>query len=119
MKMKRAIMVTRGGGMVTEDVEEGTENDTAAAIDDLGTSGHDKIVRNDKVLGLEEVLDDRQVVFKVVEEDFVIEKTARPTDTPVMQKNRQKTDMKPNLKTPMKINKLRKIPLHRHWQAGR
>ena len=52
MKMKRAIMVTRGGRRISEDVEEGTENGSAAAIDDLGTSAHDKIVRNNQVLEL-------------------------------------------------------------------
>jgi hypothetical protein len=109
MKMKRAIMVTRGGRRISEDVEDGTENGSAAAIDDLGTSARDKIVGKYQVLEVEEVLDDRQVMFEVVEDDFVIEKTARPTDTSVTQKNRQKTDMKPNLKTPMKINKLRKM----------
>ena len=107
MKIERTIMVTRGGRRITKDDEEGTENDSAAAIHDLGTSAPKKIVRNYQVLELEEVLDDRQVVYGVVEVDF--DKTTRPTDTPVMQKNRLKTDMKPNLKTPMKINKLKKM----------
>ena len=49
MNMKRTIMVTRGERRITEDVEEGTENDSAAAMDDMGTSAHDKIVRNDQV----------------------------------------------------------------------
>ena len=105
MRTRRTSMVTRGRRKITEDDEEGTENDSAAAIDDLGTSAPKKIVRNYQVLELEEVLDDRQVVFVAVE--VVFEKTTRPTDTAVAQKNRQKTDMKPNLKTPMKINKLR------------
>ena len=32
-----------------EDAKEGTENESAAAIDDLGTSTPKKIVRNDQI----------------------------------------------------------------------
>ena len=108
MKMKRTIMVTRTRRRITEEDKETTENDSAAAIDDLGTRAPKKVGENDQVLELEEVLDDRPVKFEVVEKvrvDFE-ENPTRNVDTPVVQK---KSEFKPNLRTPMKVNKLKKM----------
>ena len=69
MQMRRNILETRGVRRPTEDDEEVTKNEPAAAIDDLGTSAHDITEENDQVLKVEDVTN--------VEDDNVTEKTAK------------------------------------------
>ena len=107
MKMRRNILETREVQRPLEDDEEVDEKESAAAIDDLGASAHDKPEENDQVLKVEDVRNDKQVEFMTVGDDNVVEEIAKPRDTPV--KRRQKPEIKPNLRTPMKLNKLRKM----------
>ena len=89
IKMRKNILETRGIRRPTEDDEEVDANEPGAAIDDLGASAHDKPEENDQVLRVEDVKNDKQVEFKTVEDDNVVEEIAKPRDTPV--KRRQKT----------------------------
>ena len=70
--MRRNILETRGVRRPTEDDEEVTESEPAAAIDDLGARAHDKTEENDQVLKVEDFKNDKQVEFKTVEDVLLI-----------------------------------------------